>query len=165
MFLPVFLMAVPDRTERIWLQLGRPFKFPCSLKFLRFSSRQNQRWFCLVRADLFGSAAGGLPAMLRKAIAGGGHHFGNGEIVWCGARNAAPRCERRKGKIQICRKLPIKQRIVRANRLINNFLWKKFEFFQKRAHCETARQGAGRVAPRGQRRRRLRQQKFELFEI
>ncbi|PJC31280.1 hypothetical protein CO049_04405 [Candidatus Roizmanbacteria bacterium CG_4_9_14_0_2_um_filter_36_12] len=27
------------------------------------------------------------------------HHLGNGEIVGCGARNAAARCERRKGKI------------------------------------------------------------------
>jgi hypothetical protein len=40
-----------------------------SLKFLRFSFSAFQR---NVRTDFFGSAAGGLPAMLRKAIAGGG---------------------------------------------------------------------------------------------
>jgi len=34
------------------------------------------------------------------------HHLGNGEIVGCGARNAAARCERRKGKIQVCREPP-----------------------------------------------------------
>jgi hypothetical protein len=27
--------------------------------------------------------------------------LGNGEIVGCGARNAAARCERRKGEIQV----------------------------------------------------------------
>jgi len=36
------------------------------------------------------------------------HHLGNCEIVWCGARNAAARCERRKGKIQVRREPPIK---------------------------------------------------------
>jgi len=42
------------------------------------------------------------------------HHLGNGEIVGCGARVAAARCERRKGKIQVP--------------LINAFLNKEIEF-------------------------------------
>jgi len=37
------------------------------------------------------------------------HHLGNGEIVGCGARNAAARCERRKGKIQVRREPPEKR--------------------------------------------------------
>jgi hypothetical protein len=103
-----------------------------SLNFLRFSLDKNQIDFCPVRADFFGSAAGGhirqaeckgaalkseprelgrantltIFFEMRSNFSKNEHHLGNGEIVGCGARNAAARCERRKGKIQVRREPP-----------------------------------------------------------
>jgi len=95
-----------------------------SLKFLRFPLRQFLWKKLSVRADYFGSAAGGGAALELRAPRSGAskqltiffeissnfskneHHLGNGEIIGCGARVAAARCDRRKGKIQVRREPP-----------------------------------------------------------
>jgi hypothetical protein len=46
--------------------------------------------------------------------------LGNGEIVGCGARNAAARCERRKGKIQV-RREPPEKRMKKNAKILKNF--------------------------------------------
>jgi len=43
---------------------------------------------------------------IRSNFSENDHHFGNSEIVGCGARVAAARSERRKGKIQVRREPP-----------------------------------------------------------
>ena len=58
-------MAVLDRTRKVseYNQGGHLRFIKSSLKFLRFSLRQNTLVFCLVRADSFVGAAGGGAAL------------------------------------------------------------------------------------------------------